>query len=143
MQSTSAAFAPYADARKCDIRVSFRLIDNDAYSDATATAAQYNTDISQLSQTHDLTEGMSAKYATLETYGWPLDGSCAIMPDSVSGIQTGLWSVASGADGTFTTNPSLTFSFTEDHSSVGFTVIFDDKGKLVSQDYDRHGIRQS
>jgi hypothetical protein len=127
MQSTSVTYAPYADSRQCDIRVSFRLIDNDAYSDATATATQYNTDVSQLTQTHDLVEGMGAKYATLETHGWPLDGTCDIMPDSVSGIQTGFWSVPSGADGTFETDPTLTFVFTSDHSSVGFTVIFDDK----------------
>lgn len=124
MLNTSATFAPYTDARHCDIRVSFRLVDTDAATDATATAAQYNSTISQLTQTHDGTEGM-VKYATLENNGWPLNGTCAILPDSISGIQTGYWSDLSGADGTFTANPTLTFSFTGDHSSIGFTVLFD------------------
>lgn len=127
MQSVSTTFAPYADARFCDMRVSFRLIDNTAQADATPTATNYNTALSQLAQTHDGTEKLSKKWATLETGGWPLDGTCYILPASVTGQQTGWWSDISGADGTFATDPTLIFNFASAHSSIGFTVFFDDK----------------
>lgn len=126
MQTVSAAYAPYPDKRWSDLRVSFRLVDVDAAADATATASEADG-ISQLTQTHDGIEGMSAKWATLETDGWPLDGTCKILPDDVTGYQTGWWSNLSGADGSFATPPTLTFDFTADQSSIGFTVIFDDK----------------
>lgn len=127
MQSVSTTFSPFADARFCNMRVSFRLIDNTAQADATPTATNYNTDLSQLAQTIDLTEKASKKWATLETNGWPLDGSCYILPDSITGQQTGWWSGISGADGNFATPPTLIFNFASAHSSVGFTVFFDDK----------------
>lgn len=130
MQTTSAAYAPYPDARFCDMKIFFRLVDTDAAGDATASATAYNTSLSQLAQTHDGTEGTSAKWAAFELGGWPLNESCAIMPDSVSGLSTGLRSVLSGVDGKFSVNPSLTFQFTTDHSSIGFTVMFDDKANL-------------
>ncbi|MFA6717902.1 MAG: hypothetical protein WCS15_02360, partial [Prevotella sp.] len=118
---------PYASVLHCDFRSSFQLVDKTAAADTTATATNYDTDITQLAQTHDGVEGMSQKLATLETNGWPLDGTCEIMPDSVAGIQTGFWSALSGADCTFATPPTMTFPFTADHDSYGFTLLFDDK----------------
>ena len=118
---------PYAAALYCDFRSTFRLVDKTAAADATPSATNYNTNVSQLAQTHDGVEYSTAKYATLEAGGWSLDGSCKIMPDSVSGVQTGLWTGLSGADGIFATPPTLTFQFTSNHSSYGFTLLFDDK----------------
>jgi hypothetical protein len=109
------------------MRVSFRLIDTTAAEDATPTGDGTNTDISQIAQTHDGVEKLSAKWATLETGGWPLDGSCEIMPDDLSEVQTGWWSEVSDENGEFATDPKLTFAFSEDHSSVGFTVFFDNQ----------------
>ena len=126
MQSTSATYNPYPDVRRSDLRVSFRLIDNTAAADATPSSS-VSESMSQIAQTHDGIELITAKYATLETHGWPLDGSCEIMPDSVAGIQTGWWSGVSDEAGAFSPVPTLTFAFASDHSSVGFTLIFDDK----------------
>jgi hypothetical protein len=57
-----------------------------------------------------------------------LNGSYKIVPDSVSGEQTGWWSDSlSDENGDFSSPPTLTFNFTEDHSSIGFTIYFDDK----------------
>ncbi len=117
---------PYAAELYCKMLLSFRLVDNTAAADATTTATGYNTSISQLAQTHDNVEAMSAKWATLETKGWPLDGTCDIMPDSVSGYQTGLWSNASNASGALS-GVTATVTFTVDHDSYGFTLAFDDK----------------
>jgi len=120
------AVNPYVAELYCNMVASFRLVDTTAAADATATATGYDTSISQLAQTHDGTEEMSAKWATLENRGWPLDVTCDIVPDSVSGVQTGLWSDLSDADGVLT-NVTLTYTFTTDHSSYGFTLPFDDK----------------
>lgn len=144
MQSTSASYAPYCDARWSNFRASFKLIDQDAAADATATATGSES-ISQLAQTHNGVETMGAKWATLERGGWPLDGSMAIMPDSVASVQTGLWSELSGADCTFATEPTLTFTFAGNHSSAGFTVFFDDKanrypGSMTVAAYDASDV---
>ena len=133
MQTTTASYNAYSDARWVDLRASFRLVDTGAYTDATAAASASET-ISQLTQTHDATESMGNKWATLETSGWPLDGTMQIMPDSVTGEQTGWWSGLSGEDGTFAAPPTLTFSFTSNHTSVGFTIIFDDKANIYPKE---------
>lgn len=130
MQKTSATFAPYCDARWSNMRVSFKLIDVDAAGDATAIGTGHKAALSQLGQMCDGNTGASKKWAALETDGWKLDGTHSIMPDSVAGLQTGFWSGISGADGTFATPPTLTFTFTANHSSVGFMLYFDDKAKL-------------
>ncbi len=126
MQTVSAAYDPYVSPRWSAMRASFRLIDLTASADATATASD-QASISQLTQTHDGIEAMTDRWATFETGGWRGDGSCAILPDDVSTIQTGWWSDISGADGSFAVAQTLTFAFTADHSSVGFTILFDDK----------------
>lgn len=120
------AVNPYTAELYCGMVLSFRLVDTTAAADVTVTATGYDTSISQLAQTHDGVETMSAKWATLETGGWPLNGTCDIMPDSVSGIQTGMWSTVSDAGGVLT-NVTLTYIATADHDSYGFTLAFDDK----------------
>ncbi|MEA4919388.1 MAG: hypothetical protein VB078_00470 [Clostridiaceae bacterium] len=120
------AVNPYAAELYCNMIASFRLADTTAAADATVTATGYDTDISQLSQTHDGIETMSAKWATLENGGWPLDGTCDIMPDSLTGVQTGFWSNLSDADGNLS-GVALTYTFAANHSSYGFTMAFDDK----------------
>ena len=134
MRVVSPSYAPYADARWSNLRVSFRLIDNAAAADATPSASEAEA-ISQLAQLHDGVEGMTDKYATLENGGWPLDGSCNILPDDVSAIQTGWWSGLSGADGLFVSPPVLTFDFATAHSSIGFTVVFDDKADWYPKEF--------
>jgi len=123
MQSVSSAYNAYPDARKNEVKATFRFVDTSAADDATASATEYDS-ASQLAQTHDGIETMT-KYATLETNGWPLDGTAAILPDNVTGIETGFWSNISGAGRTFGTAPTLIFEFSANHSSVGFTAVFD------------------
>lgn len=118
---------PYASVLRCNFRASFRMVDLTASGDAAAAGSGYDASLSQLFQTYDEIERPSGKWATLETGGWPLDGTCDILPEDITNIQTGFWSDVSGADGTFETDPVLMFPFTADHSSYGFTLLFDDK----------------
>ena len=102
------------------------MIDSDAASDTTPTSNS-ESDVSQKTQTYNGTETMTDKYASFELNSWILDGTFKILPDNISGIQTGWRSGISGADCQFATPVTLTFTFTADHSSAGFTLFFDDK----------------
>lgn len=131
MQNVSAAFSPYADARWSDMKVSFRLVDTTAAGNAVVSATGADS-VSQLPQTCDGVENMGAAWATLEYGCWPLDGTRVGLPDSLADLQTGFWSAVSDASGNFTVSPTLTFNFTSDHSSVGFTVLFDQLPKTFT-----------
>ena len=64
--------------------------------------------------------------ATLEPgFGWPLDGSKSIMPDDPESYTWGWWSTQlSSAGGAFSSPPSLTTTFSGNHSSAGITLTF-------------------
>jgi len=123
MKNTSAAYSPYALVRTCGLKVSFRLTDTGAAGDAVSSATGAGG-LSQVQQTHDNVEALSARYAGLELGGWILDGGCKVAPNSVLGLQTGFWSAISLSDRSFEILPSLTYEFAHDHSSLGFTVFF-------------------
>ncbi len=62
-------------------------------------------------------------YATLEQDFFRLDGSMQEMPDTPEDVP--MWSSeCTGESGTFTTNPVLTITFTENHTSFGLTFHF-------------------
>ena len=135
MQSVSAAFAPYADTRSIALRVKFGLVDVAAAGDATPTANESNA-VAQLPQILNGAETIGGKYATLEHNQFLLDGTMELFPDNPSAVQMGWWSAQqSGIDGTFATKPTLTFTFTQNHSSMGFTVIFDNKADQYCTDF--------
>lgn len=126
MQGVSQSYAPYADARWSDIRVTFRLVDVDASADAAATVSG-NARISQPGQLTDEVEEASMAGAALALNSWTLDGGKGIYPDSVAGLQTGWCSgQLSQADTVFAAPQTLRFDFTRDQSSVGFTITFGD-----------------
>ena len=61
-------------------------------------------------------------YATLESYGWPLDGERLLMPDSP---KTGYWSKArTDEDGNFADPPVLVLSFARNYTATGVTFTF-------------------
>lgn len=126
MQPTSPAFSPYANTRYVDFWVRFELLDVNARTHAVPSVSGQEN-VSQLAQLTDSVEGGSGKYATLEDDCWVLDGTCALLPDNLSGVQTGWWSnVLSGADGVFSSPPYLSFAFGGTPiSTIGFTLVFD------------------
>ena len=116
---------PYADIRRVNLRVTFELIDVHASETSTASVSGAAF-ISQLSQLKDRSDEMYGKFAALERDFWALDGSFGILPDDYADLETGWFSDAiSGDNGVFDVPPTLTFTFSEDISSVGFTLIFD------------------
>ena len=63
------------------------------------------------------------KYTDLELNNWVLDGSVKLFPNSPTGKPWGWWSLElSNSSGEFTTNPTLTYTWNENHSSIGVTI---------------------
>jgi len=118
-------------ARKTYGRVEFKQVDLNAAEDATVTATSTESISSPDYTVDDNWVGLS-NYATFETDRWVLDGSFALLPTSSPYGELGWWSSElSSTGGTFGTSQLLTFTFTEDHNSIGFTVIFD----IVNNEY--------
>lgn len=125
MKSLSMDYNPYSDVRWIDFRVVFSLLDTQA-AQLAAPSVSDQAFISQLMQLTDNNDKMHGLFATLEPNFWALDGSMRILQDDYTNVQTGWYSsVISDNDGTFSIPPTLTFSFSNDISSIGFTLMFD------------------
>lgn len=125
---------PYTDTRHSDFRVKFEIVDTDAAEDAIPIATS-EAEISSLNQTHNRIDEMSKKIATLEKDYFLLDGSFEL-PDEVDNGEVGWWSdEISDIDGNFDTLQILEFDFAQDHSSIGLTIIFDNKTDEYAADF--------
>ncbi len=134
MQVTSLSYNPYTSARWSNFKVKFEFIDTDAAEDATVTVTS-EAAISNLSQTHNRTTEMASKLAALEKDYFLLDGSFEL-PDELDNGEIGWWSnEISDVNGDLSTAQVLIFAFTQDQSSVGFTIIFDDKANEYAIDF--------
>lgn len=111
-------------SRKTNARALIHLYDVSALQDGQFTANDM-LEICDLSRL-DQKKVSTVKIATLEDEGFLLDGSCSIMDDSIDSQDIVYWS-KSMADfsGRFVSNPVLTRTFSENHSSAGITLNFD------------------
>ena len=125
MQPTPAGMNPYTDIRKVNMRVTFRLVDLHA-AQVCSPSTNGQAFVTNLSQLVDEDEVIYGKFAVLEKNFWKLDGSLSILPQSYAGREFGWFSsYISGDNKKFSTNPTLTFNFSEDISSIGFSLTFD------------------
>ncbi len=118
--------AVYAQIRKSAAKVVFEILDNAAYEDATVTAST-EAIISKKEQITNKQRGMTDKYGTFERDYFKLDGSFKIPPrPNEDDSELGWWSGdLCGMDGVFTIPQTVTLTFTEEHHSMGLTIIFD------------------
>lgn len=124
---------PYPDERWSNIRVSFGLIDVDASEDAAPTVTS-EAEISKLEQVHNRVVKMGKKLATLEQDYFLLDGTFEL-PGENNG-EVGWWSnEISDSNGVFAMPQILECNFTQLQSSVGFTIIFDEKASQHASDF--------
>lgn len=98
----------------------YELKDTTAIADSTLTTTT-NSDFADISLVKNDID--MPNYATLEKDFFVLDGTLPEFPDTPTDIVY-FSSILSGADGTFTTNPSFTVTFTGNHSSYGLTFYF-------------------
>lgn len=127
----------YAPTRKTTARVSFEILDNEAYHDNTPIATS-EAPISRKNQLTNKKRNMSHKYATFERDYFKLDGSFYIPPRPTEGnSELGWWSEdVCDENGMFTPYQVLEFNFTEEHNSMGLTITFDVLAKEYASDFD-------
>lgn len=125
MQPSPVSMNPYTDIRKVNMRVTFRLVDLHA-AQVGVPSTNGQAFVTNLPQLVDENEVIYGKFAVLEKNFWKLDGSLSILPQSYTGREFGWFSsYISGDNKKFSTNPALTFTFSEDISSIGFSLTFD------------------
>lgn len=126
----------YATERTMQAKVSFELLDIEAYEDASFSVSS-EAEISRLSQAINKIRDMSHKYGTFERDYFLLDGNTYLPPkENVGDSELGWWSNnICGADGVFTVNPTMEFNFTEPHSSIGLTLTFDKQANEYASDF--------
>ena len=100
-------------------KVIYKDIAPGAAADATVTATGGSGSLSQIPFGKE-----TGKIITLERSRWLLDGS---YDDYYSDSKVGFWSTAvSGDDGTFETKPTITLTFSQQYSSMGINLTFDE-----------------
>ena len=126
----------YSSDRSMQAKVSFEILAVEAYEDASFTVSS-EAPISRLSQAINKIREMSHKYATYETDYFRLDGTFYIPPKENEGdSELGWWSdVISDQDGIFATRPTITFTFTKPHSSIGLTFTFDNQANEYPSEF--------
>lgn len=128
----------YDSKRRTTARVVFEILDVDAWEDNTKTATSEAV-ISRIDQLTNKNRSMSGKYATYEPNYFKLDGSFVIppTPNQHPEAEVGWWSeILCGEDGTFDPPQILEFVFSEDHSSMGISIAFDDAANEYAADFD-------
>lgn len=104
-------------------RAEMKFIDVTALEDATVTTNN-NQSIGSVGLFADQTA--SSDYGTFELNQFILDGSKSVMPDNPNDIA--FWSeTLSKDDCTFETNPKITITFKEQHTSAAITLYFEDE----------------
>lgn len=104
-------------------RAEMKFIDVTALSDATVTTND-NQSIGSVELFSDQTK--QSDYGTFELNQFILDGSKSVLPENPNDIA--FWSEAlSKADCTFETNPKITITFKEQHTSAAITLYFEDE----------------
>lgn len=104
-------------------RAEMKFIDVTALADATVTTND-NQSIGSVGLFADQTK--QSDYGTFELNQFILDGSKSVLPDNPNNIA--FWSEAlSKDDCTFETNPKITITFKEQHTSAAITLYFEDE----------------
>lgn len=104
-------------------RAEMKFIDVTALADATVTTND-NQGIGSVELFADQTE--QSDYGTFEFNQFILDGSKSVLPENPNDIA--FWSAALSKDGcTFETNPKITITFKEQHTSAAITLYFEDE----------------
>lgn len=106
------------------VELTLNVGDPDAQADASASDNGH-TAFSNVGQTVDKTAKEPVRYATLELNLWILDGKSRILPSSPPYGENGyVGNSLSGEDGTFSSPPEITISFSKVYDSIlpGLTV---------------------
>lgn len=116
----------YPDSRWVGLKFTFEFLDVEAQEDATP-ASSAEDELSQIGQTLDGGSDATPPFISLEHNRWGLGQHFVPVPESIEGVTTGwVCSPLSNRVTTFASQPYLEFRFSEPHSSIGFTVVFEE-----------------
>ncbi|MCY9706717.1 hypothetical protein M5X05_21355 [Paenibacillus alvei] len=129
--------AVYAPTRMTAAKVSFEILDNEAYEDNSVSVTT-EAEISRKSQLTNKIREMSHKYATFERDYFRLDGSFYIPPrPEQDDSELGWWSnVIADENSVFNPPQAATWTFGEEHNSMGLTIYFDVLAGEYAADFD-------
>lgn len=120
----------YDDDTKTICSVVYGAFDVTAKDRATATSNSSQS-FAPASQTIDSLNN-DKTYTDLELNNWILDGSVELFPNNPQGKVWGYWSGGlSNVSGTYTTNPTITYTWSENHSSTGITLVVNNPLKEI------------
>lgn len=117
--------AIYDDSTQTVCTISYGAYDVTAKNLANVSASNSQS-FSNANQTINTINNFNT-YSDLELNNWVLDGNVDLFPNNPAGTEWGWWSlVMSNTNGNFATNPTLTYTWNENHTSVGITIIAND-----------------
>lgn len=126
----------YPNTRYCSLKFRFEFIDQEARLDASASATSENA-ISNLNQILDFNLLQGNKYVSLDHNRWGLNQGFKALADDTETLDIGYVSgCQSRADASILYPPTLSFSFSEVHGSIGFTIYFEESTGVHSTNFD-------
>lgn len=131
--------AVYASPRYIACRVTYAITDVTAYGDvASNTVSGEVSGISDHTQLVNRARTLTYNSATFEQDRFKLDGSFSFADDVTANNGEMGWvsDVLCGADGTFSSYPTVTIQFNGTHSSGALTVTFDNVNGEYADSYD-------
>lgn len=124
MISTSSGYNPFPTVRSPDALVSFEVIPKALIKEDITVETEASAKMGASGRTVNGVAELAAKYATLERFGWKLDGTCSLIPSS--GAETGFWSEEdSGGDGAFDDPIKFRYEWDAPVDTFGWTFHFD------------------
>ena len=131
MRQTSADYNPFPDIRSPDVLATFRVLSTSIKKSQITASSNYGAKLGSISGMLNGIPMLDYKYATLEQYGWPLDGSCRVLADN--GAEVGFWpNELTGEDGTFATPITVTCVMPVPVHTLGWTFHFDEPTGLYA-----------
>ena len=129
MIQTSENYRPFPTVRSPDALISFEVIPKALIKEnITATTAE-TAKLGTVGRTVNGVGELSAKYATLEQFGWKLDGTYSLIPSS--GAETGFWTqTVSGDTGLFDDPVKFRYEWDDPVDTFGWTFHFDAPGMV-------------
>lgn len=129
MRATSSGYNPFPDIRSPDVLMTFQVLSTSITKNQIIALPNLTPKLGTIDAAINGQAMLAAKYATLETYGWPLDGSCTVLPNS--GAETGFWpDELTGADGNFATPITVTCVLPLPIHTLGWTFHFDEPTRI-------------
>ena len=128
MRQTSANYNPFPDIRSPNVLVTFQVLSTSITKQSIQSTGTY-AKIGSISDVLNGESMLAHKYATLERFGWPLDGSCTVLPNQ--GAETGWWPrTLTDENGIFASPPHLICTLPKKIHTLGWTFHFDEPSRI-------------